>query len=287
VPRGINGNNYCNRLSVSNLDESIQSFFAQDYIDSSLDSNFSHNDRLWLDKVETNISKQPDNHYVLDLPLRDNSSFPDNRSQVKNMFMGFKKRLDNDRILLKDYSDFINMMISNNFVERVPNNELKVDAGQSWYLSHHGVYHKQKNKLRVVFNCSLKCRGTSLNDNLLTGPDLANNMLGVLLRFRQEPIAVVADISKMFYQVRVSKQHSDYMRFFWMDDNDNVIEYRLLVHVFGATSSPSIANFALKHTISDKKCSSDVVNAISNNFYVDDFVASVSTEKQAVNLLGA
>ena len=179
----------------------------------------------------------------------------------------------------------MNTMIKNNFIERVPNDELIIEPGRSWYLSHHGVYHRQKNKLRIVFNCSLKYSGISLNDNLQQGPDLANNMVGVLLRFRQNPIAVVADIEKMFYQVRVGKHHSDLLRFFWIDENNKTVEYRLLVHVFGATSSPSIANFALKHTISDYQTNSDVANTITNNFYVDDLLMSAPTEECAIDLL--
>lgn len=50
-----------------------------------------------------------------------------------------------------------------------------------WYIPHHGVYHPRKpGKLRVVFNCSAKFCGISLNDTLLTGPDLINSLVGVL-----------------------------------------------------------------------------------------------------------
>ncbi len=45
----------------------------------------------------------------------------------------------------------------------------------------------------------------SLNTELLQGPDLTNSLVGVLLRFRQEPIAMMADIKSMYYQVRVPR----------------------------------------------------------------------------------
>ena len=55
---------------------------------------------------------------------------------------------------------------------------------------HHGVYHPKKSeKIRVVFDCSAKFEGTSLNDQLMQGPDLTNSLVGVLTQFRQEPIA--------------------------------------------------------------------------------------------------
>jgi hypothetical protein len=41
---------------------------------------------------------------------------------------------------------------------------------------------------------------------LLQGPDLTNNLIGILISFRQEKIAFAADIEKMFYQVQVPKE---------------------------------------------------------------------------------
>lgn len=64
-----------------------------------------------------------------------------------------------------------------------------------WYLPHHPVFHPQKpDKVRVVFDCSAKYRETSLNDQLLQGPDLTNALVRVLTWFRQEPVVLMLDI---------------------------------------------------------------------------------------------
>ena len=64
-----------------------------------------------------------------------------------------------------------------------------------WYLPHHPVTNPNKaGKVRRVANAASKLRGESLNSNLLTGPDLLNNLVGVLLRFREHPVAVLSDI---------------------------------------------------------------------------------------------
>ena len=42
-----------------------------------------------------------------------------------------------------------------------------------------------------------------------------NNLIGVLMRFREEPAAVVADIESMFHQVRVDPSDCDTLRFLW------------------------------------------------------------------------
>ena len=138
--------------------------------------------------------------------------------------------------------------------EIVPQSELQPDRGKTWYLPHHGVYHPRKKKLRVVFDCAAVYGGASLNKELLQGPDLNNTLLGVLLRFRHGPVAFITDIEGMFHQVRVAKEHINFLRFLWWPDGDTskeLVEHRMTVHIFGAVSSPSCATFALLKTADD------------------------------------
>ena len=53
----------------------------------------------------------------------------------------------------------------------------------------------------MVFDCNAEFDGRSLNKELLTGPDLRNQVVGVLTRFRQNSIAFMVDIEAMYYQV--------------------------------------------------------------------------------------
>ena len=99
--------------------------------------------------------------------------------------------------------------------EQVPEEELTRNDGKVWYIPHHGMYHPHKpEKVRVVFDSAAKYCGISLNSVLLQGPDLANNIIGVLMRFREEDIAVMADIEAMYYQVRVRREDVDCLRSF-------------------------------------------------------------------------
>ena len=68
-------------------------------------------------------------------------------------------------------------------------------------------------KARVVFDCAAKHKGMCLNDALTQGPNLANESIGVLIRFRKEQIAVTGDIRAMFHQVRVEPKDADALRF--------------------------------------------------------------------------
>ena len=132
----------------------------------------------------------------------------------------------------------------------MPDEELNPTGKPLWYLPHYAVFHLYKpDKLRVVFDYAAKFRRTLLNDQLLQGPDLTNNLFGVLNRFRQESIALVSDIEAMFHQVRVDPRDHDARRFLWWPGDDvrhQPVEYRMEVHLFGSTSSPSVASFALR-----------------------------------------
>ena len=76
------------------------------------------------------------------------------------------------------------------------------ENGKCWYLLHHGVYNSNKSgKIRVVFDLSVEFQGTSINKSLLPGPDLANLIVGFLLRFGEELVTVTGDTEAMYHQV--------------------------------------------------------------------------------------
>jgi hypothetical protein len=132
----------------------------------------------------------------------------------------------------------MNKILNKHYAEIIPEEEKEGIPGGAWYIPHHAVYHHKKpNKIRVVFDCAASHEGVSLNDILLSGPDLTNSLIGVLLRFRQEPVAVTGDIESMFYQVAVPSNQRDYLRFFWWPDGNleaQPVPYRMRVHLFGA-----------------------------------------------------
>ena len=130
----------------------------------------------------------------------------------------------------------------------------------------------------------------SLNKHLLQGPNLTNNLTGVLCRFRQEPMAFMCDIETMFHQVKVSEEFRDLLRFLWWEDGDltkEPKEYRMTVHLFGATSSPGCANFALKSTANDfeEEFGASAADFVRKDFYVDDGLKSVPLVDDAVKLI--
>ena len=261
---------------------------------------FSKEDRRFLEIAKNGIHQTEDGHYELPLPMRhDHVTFPNNKDAALRRLYQLKKRFENPNgeQYRKDYVKFMCSMIDNGYAELVPPDETsdrlsdKLETKPKvWFIPHHGLYHPKKGKFRCVFDCAATHCDKSLNKNLLQGPDLTNNLVGVLIRFRQEPVAFSCDIEGMFHQVKVNKECRDLLRFVWWpngDTNKRPQEYRMTVHLFGATSSPGCANFALKTTADDNEAEFGTAAArfLRNDFYVDDGLKSVSTIEEAVELI--
>ena len=251
---------------------------------------FSVEDHRVLAILES-FSRMVDGHYQLALPWRfQTPCLPNNRSVAARRLQALKRRFLADPVLFEKCKDTIDQYIANSHARKVLTPD-DPSPGKLWYLPHHPVFHPGKpNKVRVVFDCPARFRETSLNDQLLQGPDLTSNLTGVLLRFRQEPVALVADVEQMSHQVRVKPEDCDALRFLWWEDSDftkGVVDHQMLVHLFGATSSPCCASFALKKTANDNKSSFDVltIDTVNRNFYVDDCLKSVSTVPEAHRLV--
>ena len=180
------------------------------------------------------------------------------------------------RFTKKDYVKFMADIITKEYARKVPPDRLNAVTNKVWYIPPHGVYHSRKpEKIRVVFDCSARFNGTSLNDQLFPGPELTNRLVGVLARFRQEPIAFIGDIEAMFHQVRVPKYHRDFLRFLWWPDGDlsrDLEEYQMNVHLFGAVSSPSCSNFALRRVADDAEnhVGRETADVLRKNFYSEE-----------------
>ena len=189
----------------------------------------------------------------------------------------------------KDYKSFVAEIVEKSYARKVPTEKLNRKNRRVWYLPHHEIYHPKKpNKIRVVFNCSAEYQGTSLNKQLYQGPDLMNSLLRMLLQFRQERVAYMTDVEAMFHQVRVPDDDCNLLRFLWWPDADmeqELQEYQMTVHLFGATSSPSVTNFALCKTTVDNGASNDkaVADTVEKNFYADDCMKSVPTPKEGID----
>ena len=133
--------------------------------------------------------------------------------------------------------------------------EVKGTFGKEWHLPHRPVLNPNKpGKVRRGCNAAAKYKDICLNDKLLVGPDLLHGLIGKIFRFQEGPIALTADIESMFLQVQVPERDKSCLRFLWRPTMNELVQiYEYQRHVFGAKSSPTCANYALKRVAIDNE----------------------------------
>ena len=229
--------------------------------------------------------KKIGDHYSVGLLWKDDDpQLPNNREMAVKRLLSMKRKFIADPNLHQKYSQKMDDYIKNGYAIAVSDN---APSGAN-YIPHHCT--SVTTKFRVVFDCSAKFRGLSLNDCLLQGPDLTTSLLGVLLRFRERPIAVIGDIKAMFSQVFVDEKDRDAYRFVWFPDGDiskSPHDYCMQTHVFGARCSPCCAAFALRKRAEDNLTGADekTLIAVRNNIYVDDLCVSCDNIEEASRLI--
>lgn len=275
----------------------VKQMFERDFHETTGKRNsptLSVEDHKFLNVLDTGIHKRRDGHYEMPLPLRhEDVKLPNNRSQALRRLCLLKERFRRVPSYHKDYTEFMEDLIIH-CAEKVRLDDdkgTKIGNGRINYVPHHGVYHPAKpTQIRVVFDCSAVYKGTSLNRNLLQGPDMTNSLMGVLCRFRQDYVALTCDVKGMFHQFFVNEEYRDLLRFFWWDGGDvkkDAQEYRMKVHLFGAVSSPGCANYGFKKAADDgqKEFGKNAADFMRRDFYVDDGLKSVKDIDTAIGLI--
>lgn len=207
------------------------------------------------------------------------------KEAVLTLLRSTEKRLMREPQKAASYNAEINKLLQAGYVTPISTKQCDLSP-HSWYIPHHMIHHNDKD--RIVFNCSFEFQGQSLNEHLLPGPTLGASLLGVLLRFREHPIAFCSDVRGMFHQVRLLDEDKPFLRFLWR--NGKAMEpptvYQWEVLPFGTTCSPCCATFALQsHVKNHLEPTDQVRQTVECGFYVDNCLQSVPTARQAVELV--
>ena len=122
--------------------------------------------------------------------------------------------------LIKKYNDQLLEQVNLGFIEKVRN--LNLDEGILHYIPHFPVFKTDSatTKMRIVYDASVRVssEAMSLNDCLYTGPNLMQDLTGILLKFRTNIIAFTVDIKKAFRQIELNNQDRDATSFLWLKD---------------------------------------------------------------------
>lgn len=284
----------CMNILLSNdaqMDKQLHAFWEIESLGITSEKPESPEDAEALQRFEeTSILK--DGRYQVELPWRqEHPPLQDNYRIAKKRLESLKRKLSKDVTLYSRYNEVVEDYLKQGMAEDVPNERASPQDSQTYYLPHHAVLREDKatTKLRVVFDASSHEEGTpSLNDCLLTGPNLNPDLMSVLIKFRLHEVAYMADIKKAFLQISLTERDRDAVRFLWFtgpptpEKETSLRMLRMTRVVFGASSSPFLLAATIrKHLRQYEAEHPKVVEIISSSLYVDDFISSSSEVTEA------
>ena len=247
-------------------------------------------ERTELKLIEDSCELQG-NRWIMKYPWkRDPSSLPDNYGQVLKKLESTERRLMKQPDHASSYDTQIKELEDMKFSRKLTEQEKNEWEGPVHYIAHHAVLRPEKKTtpIRIVFNSSASFKGHTLNDYWYKGPDLLNNQFGVILRFRENAVAVCGDITKMYHMVAIPPLDQHVHRFLWRnyDTERQPDTYVKTVLTFGDRPAPTMAITAMHMTAKLKQdAKPKAAEAIINNAYVDDICDSAGNASEAKTLI--
>ncbi|XP_065094204.1 uncharacterized protein LOC135714762 [Ochlerotatus camptorhynchus] len=216
----------------------------------------------------------------------DNVRFPCSKGMAFRRWQCLDRRMQRDKEFSETVMVKMSEYVAKGYVRKLTEDELNAHRSQEWYLPVFPVVNPNKpSKVRLVWDAAAPAYGVSLNSLLLKGPDLLTSLLAVLVQFREFRIAICGDIREMYLQVLLKQDVR--LCFFWKDNQVNADPsvYIMTVLPFGVSCAPSIAQY-VKNTNAQRfeKDHPTAVRAIVDQHYVDDMLASVESEQEAIDL---
>ena len=228
------------------------------------------------------------NRFVVKLPFKEDMHLGESLTQAESRYKSLERRLDRVPDLRKRYSDFINEFISLDHMEVIPQEEINKPSNDVFFLPHHCVFkeYSTTTKLRVVFDGSAKTsNGVSLNESLMIGPVVQNDLFTILNRFRFRVVALSADIAKMGREIELDCPDKDFHRLLWRNSKNEKIQHLRMKRVtYGIASSAIHSTRGLKEVARQTQLES-VAHALNNCFYKDDFLGGADSIADARNLV--
>lgn len=278
-----------NRRDDSDLDNTLQQFWMQEEISNAPEATRTAEEQECEDQFRNTVKRDSiDGRFIVQLPFKGGKVDLGDSSKIAiKRFISLERRFRQDELFKKAYVESFQENLNLGIIERVPVEDLNSEA--VFFLPHSGVFKKSATlqKIRIVFDGSAKSsNGLSLNDNLMTGPNLQNDLFDILIRFRKHQIVISCDMEKMFLQIKVGKAQQNYQRLFWRESEEKPLEqYRLTRLVFGLTNSPYTAMRCVRQLAEEAaKEFPEVSRVLQRDIFMDDILCGADNVESAINL---
>ncbi|CAD7006443.1 unnamed protein product [Ceratitis capitata] len=264
----------CLMSSDSTIDESLQYLWKLETINAPSNPILPDH-RICEDHFIKTTSQDARGRVIVSLPFKENPiCLGDSFDIARRRFLALEKRLLHSPEIRPQYISFMEEYENLGHMSVVAQPNLNEPH---YYIPHHCVFKPSSTstKLRVVFDASCRTSSqTSLNDILLVGPTIQQDLYMLLLRFRLYRFALTADVTKMYRQVLMNNNDCKYQYILWRASPDLDLQtYQLNTVTYGTASAPYLAVRSL-HYLADQSMDELPIgaSAVKTSFYVDDFI---------------
>ncbi|XP_048506918.1 uncharacterized protein LOC125500006 [Athalia rosae] len=253
-------------------------------------SHYTREERACEEHFQQTHFRKNDGRFIVQLPLRrDFSQLGDSKQTAIKRFHAVERKLSRQPHLKAQYIKFMDEYESLNHMTAISDSLPAVQ--HVYYIPHHAVLKEDSltTKLRVVFDGSCKTTaGTSLNDILLVGPTIQQDLFSIILRFRQHKYVFTADIEKMYRQIIIHKDQRDLQRIVWRRSPEEPLRtFQLNTVTYGLASSPFLAIRCLQQlALENRDRFPDSTRIIEEDFYVDDLITGADTLEEVSRIKG-
>uniref|UniRef100_A0ABD2X276 Peptidase aspartic putative domain-containing protein n=1 Tax=Trichogramma kaykai TaxID=54128 RepID=A0ABD2X276_9HYME len=249
---------------------------------------WSSEDKMCEEHYVKHTVRLNDGRYQVRLPIKPKlpANWENSRQIARSCLLSLERKLCKNPALYEDYKNTMRQMIRADQMRKI---KIKPQDTQAHYfLPHHAVVKESSTTTRVrpVFNASARnASGHSLNEHLMTGPNLLPHIVLVLAHWRRYPVAFVADVSKMYLQARLHPEDWKFQSILWREDpKEEMEDYVLTTVTFGSGPSAYLANRTLRQLAEDEGNKYPLAAPIvRSEMYMDDVLSGAFDVKLALH----
>ncbi|XP_065075285.1 uncharacterized protein LOC135699031 [Ochlerotatus camptorhynchus] len=276
-----------NVATVSDIHQLMEKFWTIE--EDSTSTAYSVEETACEEHFRRTIRRNSEGRYIVRLPVKDDviKQLGDNRRTAVRRFRMLEGRLVRNADLAKQYRDFMDEYLTLGHMKQVF--DYQAPPSPCYHMPHHAVVREESTttKLRVVFDASCKTpEGPSLNDALMVGPTVQQDIRSIIMRSRIRRVMIIADAKQMYRQVLVDERDTPLLRIVWTPSPDLPLgTYELLTVTYGTASAPFLATRVLLQLADDEQESfPEAVEILRKDFYVDDLFTGAKSVEEAIEL---
>ncbi|XP_062537786.1 uncharacterized protein LOC134206107 [Armigeres subalbatus] len=273
----------CSTATTATLEKLIARFWASEEVGSS--KILSTEEQRCEELFQQSIHRESDGRYTVSLPKDEDvvSRIGESRDIAYRRFLGTERRLARDANLREQYHQFMAEYIQLEHMTKVKDTP---ESRKRCFLPHHPVIKEASTttKVRVVFDASCKTSsGVSLNDALLVGPIVQEDLRSIMFRSRMKQIMLVADVEKMFRQIFIYPEDRHLQCILWRFDTGAAVDvYQLNTVTYGTKPAPFLATRTFNQLATDEKLQYPLAaRAVTEDTYMDDVITGADTIQAA------